>query len=657
MANRAQFTINGTPAIDSNGDRGYDATPSEQLAITLEANPALDVLTVTYELYDPAKPFGETPVNSLFTSDQNFVETGTKAITTSDRNATFHIVINPATEISSYVLRATVVTATGAEVFERMIVIRKNGLRMTVPSESTQYGARGWSDALNELTKAVADGLAGVTLVSSTTTGTAAAFPASQRRIFHSDGSTAGGSWGVLSKADLDAAVATGAVDIGKITPSSVNGQKLATIGGATAWVSDFASLEETAGLFMAFDFENIPMFESDAGVEADPNYWDAFLYLSPGPISGGEYPLEVTFSGESYMTTAVYNLQSPGPRVFEATLRAGTCNWAVLATSGGALDKAWFNLATGVTGTIQAGGSGAASHISSVGGGKYRCRFLLPDFGSNVRIYPAIADASTGSPSSGGAAGIYVSGTPNQMLVSQPKVERVDCLTARKIIAEQRDVYSRPLAWNATDADYPNNRGGVSFDGYISAGAPRHLELFGPDGNASDLPRLLSRADRKWSLYAVATRHSDASSDPYRIFSCYGNDGPGGLGLMWCGFDGAFWGMHRQEVYGLTSVVSSECNAAPIGTKAVNIAHYENGVLTVFVPGHSFYNIQQFESVWPQGYTQSFIGPVPPPPYPGAGVFADVTLHGLYLAMDSDGYGGTQDALIRQMILERHGV
>lgn len=235
-ANLARFTINGTPSEDANGKRGYDTGAGASLAITLEANPALGVLTITYDVYDSSKSL--TPLNSLYASTLTFTENGLKSFSSSAANTTVHIAIPAGADISAYTIRATAVTATGANVFERLVCIRKNGLRMTIPAESLQYAQRGWSDALNELTKLVADGGATVSLVTSSATGVVAAFPAGSRRLFHSDGATGGGTWAILGKTDLDAALASASIDYSKVAPGT-NGQVLRTVGSAVAWGAD----------------------------------------------------------------------------------------------------------------------------------------------------------------------------------------------------------------------------------------------------------------------------------------------------------------------------------------------------------------------------------------------------------------------------------
>jgi hypothetical protein len=233
--NLARFTINGTPSEDTTGKRGYDAGAGEVLAITLEANPALGVLTIKYDVHDSANL--ASPVNSLYDSVLTFTENGEESYITSSINTTVHITVPAGADISSYLIRATAATATGAHIFERLICVRKNGLRMTVPAESLQYSQRGWSDALNELTKMMADGAVSVSVVSSTATGTVAAFPAGQRRIFHSDGTTNGGVWTALNALDLLSAVSDNSLPVAKLI-AGTEGYYLRTVLGFPFWTN-----------------------------------------------------------------------------------------------------------------------------------------------------------------------------------------------------------------------------------------------------------------------------------------------------------------------------------------------------------------------------------------------------------------------------------
>jgi len=147
--NRARFTINGTPSEDPvTGDRGYDAVAGEDLELTLEMNPAR-VLSVTYEL--PNAAIAGSPQESINTLPQLFTQNSLSSITLTNPNDSVNVVVDPATEISTYMVRCTVVHAGGTDVFERAVAVRQLGLRMTLPAERQEYSGRSWSDALNEL--------------------------------------------------------------------------------------------------------------------------------------------------------------------------------------------------------------------------------------------------------------------------------------------------------------------------------------------------------------------------------------------------------------------------------------------------------------------------------------------------------------------------
>lgn len=233
--NFARFTINGTPSEDANGKRGYDTSAGSELTITLETNPAIGVLTIAYDVNDPTK--ASSPLNSLYASELVITENGGKSYVSSNPNTTIHITIPQTADISSYTIRATAITATGSQVFERIICIRKSGLRLTIPAETLQYVQRGWTDAINELTKVIADGGVSFLSVSSSQTGIISAFPTS-RRIFHSDGNTEGGIWTALSKQDVDASFVSASIDFSKLAPGT-EGSILRTTSGSVAWGTD----------------------------------------------------------------------------------------------------------------------------------------------------------------------------------------------------------------------------------------------------------------------------------------------------------------------------------------------------------------------------------------------------------------------------------
>ena len=159
IPNIARFSISGSPSEDpTTGDRGYDVLAGATIALTLERNPA-PVLSVTFSLPNPADE--DAPVSSINEVQQVFVENSQPLILLAGPNDTVHIVVNAATELSSYVIRCTVVDDVGTHIYERIISVREAGLRMTVPAERQQYSSSGWSVAMNEMALAIAGLIAG----------------------------------------------------------------------------------------------------------------------------------------------------------------------------------------------------------------------------------------------------------------------------------------------------------------------------------------------------------------------------------------------------------------------------------------------------------------------------------------------------------------
>ncbi len=159
LVNKARFTIDGSPSEDpTTGDRGVDVIAGQTIAITLEQNPAR-VLSVEFSL--PNDDDEDSPYQSLNETPQLFDENGESVITSTNVNATFHVTIDAATEMSSYVIRCKTVDDQGTHIFERMISVRTADLRMTVPAERAEYNARGWSDSINQMALAIAGLVAG----------------------------------------------------------------------------------------------------------------------------------------------------------------------------------------------------------------------------------------------------------------------------------------------------------------------------------------------------------------------------------------------------------------------------------------------------------------------------------------------------------------
>jgi plastocyanin len=158
MANRAAFTINGTPSTDPiTGDRGYSASSSEVLNLTLEQNPAPDVISTTFSVYDPNDP--ESP---LATKDAPLLTFGggNPSETPADKNGTVQLTF-PAAGLHTYILRSKVLLKDQTtEVFERAVARLAAGSNAwkPLPGESNQFSQRTWADSLAALVDFVSGG-------------------------------------------------------------------------------------------------------------------------------------------------------------------------------------------------------------------------------------------------------------------------------------------------------------------------------------------------------------------------------------------------------------------------------------------------------------------------------------------------------------------
>jgi hypothetical protein len=154
--NQARFTINGTPSEDANGNRWYIASFSETLTLALEVNPS-PVLSVTYEVFssvDLGSPYASKDAPEL-----TFNESGSYRYTPDVPNDSATITL-PSSGIVTYTIRATVVLAGGGnDVFDREVSIRTTAttppIRKTVPAETSEFEARGFSDTLNDMVDAL----------------------------------------------------------------------------------------------------------------------------------------------------------------------------------------------------------------------------------------------------------------------------------------------------------------------------------------------------------------------------------------------------------------------------------------------------------------------------------------------------------------------
>jgi hypothetical protein len=154
VANPAAFKIQGTPSADpTTGDRIYRARSGENLAIQLEQNPASDVLSVTYQLYDPTN--SNAPLASLsargFGSPLIFTENSGLSYTPQDKQAVVHVQMPsagslPGAGTASWVVRAVAVTASGSFVFDRGVALNSfpESFREVVPAERSEFYALGY---------------------------------------------------------------------------------------------------------------------------------------------------------------------------------------------------------------------------------------------------------------------------------------------------------------------------------------------------------------------------------------------------------------------------------------------------------------------------------------------------------------------------------
>jgi hypothetical protein len=157
--NAAKFTINGTPSTDpTTGDRGFLATSGQTLTLQVETqpSPALSALFEVYSSTDSSSPLASKDAPLI-----TFSVSGTYQELLSDTSSTASIIL-PGSGYHSYNIRCTVSLDTGSEVFERIAYIPKTSttpsVRKTIPAESNQARARGWSDDLNDIVEALKTG-------------------------------------------------------------------------------------------------------------------------------------------------------------------------------------------------------------------------------------------------------------------------------------------------------------------------------------------------------------------------------------------------------------------------------------------------------------------------------------------------------------------
>ncbi len=165
--NPARFLVNGLPSEDVNGNRGVVVNNGQLLTLILEVIPS-PALSALFQVFDAADP--SSPLASLEAPLVTFNASGTASELLNDpdtQSATINMVgagVDPNTDIHSYLVRCTVSTPDGPFVFEREVVTRgaSADLRKTVPAESQEMEARGWSDELNRMVDAIEAGFSSI---------------------------------------------------------------------------------------------------------------------------------------------------------------------------------------------------------------------------------------------------------------------------------------------------------------------------------------------------------------------------------------------------------------------------------------------------------------------------------------------------------------
>ena len=89
-------------------------------------------------------------------------------------------------------------------------------------------------------------------------------------------------------------------------------------------------------------------------------------------------------------------SLSGSGVQTFSAYVKANASTWGLLQCIGGSNPYAYFDLGTGVVGSI--GGGTISNSIEDVGGGWYRISLIHNTTISSARIYPAEANTASGT-------------------------------------------------------------------------------------------------------------------------------------------------------------------------------------------------------------------------------------------------------------------
>jgi hypothetical protein len=150
-------------------------------------------------------------------------------------------------------------------------------------------------------------------------------------------------------------------------------------------------------------DFSNAFWTKSNATVTANAT-------TAPDGLNTADTLVEDTATSTHYVTTPTVTVTSGVPYTFSCYVKAAGRSWVRLADTAFSNVTAFFNVATGVAGTI--GSSVTANSITSVGNGWYRCTitYATTTTGSTPRINVASAD-NTVSYTGDGTSGLFIWG------------------------------------------------------------------------------------------------------------------------------------------------------------------------------------------------------------------------------------------------------
>lgn len=149
----AEFSVTGSVSGASpHSDAGFDAVEGETLTLQLEASPGLDVQRTQFEVAQKAP----STAADLTLSNSGVPPTPLGPVTAP-----------VAASLAAYLVRSTINGGRNANgalepewTKERIIVVRRNGVRPVVPGERTQYHAtEGWFEAINGLLEEISSGI------------------------------------------------------------------------------------------------------------------------------------------------------------------------------------------------------------------------------------------------------------------------------------------------------------------------------------------------------------------------------------------------------------------------------------------------------------------------------------------------------------------